>query len=121
MKVFKTKLFNGWAEEVGLSDGALLLAIKEMEQGQFEANLGGYLYKKRIAIGNKGKSGGSRTIIAFRKEDKAFFVYGFTKNKKENISQNELITYKELAKLFLNLDEKKIKEAIANNKIIEVI
>jgi len=121
MRVFKTKLFDGWAEEVDLSDKTLLSAIKEMEHGQFEANLGGYLYKKRIAIGNKGKSGGSRTIIAFREGDKAFFVYGFAKNKQDNINQSELLAYKEFAKLLFSFNDKKIKELIDNKKLVEII
>ena len=120
MRIFKTKLFHQWAEEIDLSDKALVGAIKEVEQGQFEASLGAYLYKKRIAIGNKGKSGGIRTIIAFKQEDKAFFVYGFAKNKKDNMTQNELTTYKELAKLLFSFDDKKIKDLLNNKKIVEI-
>ena len=52
------------------------------------------LYKKRIAFGGKGKSGGLRTIIALRQEDKMFFVYGFAKNKLENITLKEIAALK---------------------------
>lgn len=49
MRVFKTKLFSRRAKEMGLDDGALFNAAREISQGSFEANLGGNIYKKRIA------------------------------------------------------------------------
>ena len=48
-----------------------------MNQGGYEANLGSNFYKKRISVGHKGKSGGVRTILAFKVNDKAFFMYAF--------------------------------------------
>ena len=48
-----------------------------MEQGLIDADLGGGVVKKRIALPGKGKSGGSRTIVANRKNSHWFFVYGF--------------------------------------------
>jgi hypothetical protein len=82
--------------------------------------LGGYLYKKRIAIPGKGKRGGLRTLLAFKKENKAFFVYGFAKNKQANISQDELVTYKELAKVLLDLNDAKLTLALSSKAITEI-
>ena len=81
MRVFKTKLFSRRAKDMGLDDSALFNAAREISQGSFEANLGGNIYKKRIALGNRGKSGGARTIVAFKIKDKAIFLYGFPKNE----------------------------------------
>ncbi|STX52141.1 Uncharacterized protein conserved in bacteria [Legionella busanensis] len=61
-----------------------------MNKGLFDANLGGNVYKKRIPLDNKGKRGGARTIVAFRFNNKAFFIYSFAKNKKANITDKEL-------------------------------
>jgi len=121
VRIFKTKVFQNWVKRAKLSDKKLLQAIKDIENGQYEASLGGYLYKKRIGIGSKGKSSGARTIIAFREKDKAFFVYGFTKNKIANISEAELFALKDLAKIYLSLDDIQINLAIKNNKFVEVI
>ncbi len=82
--------------------------------------MGGYLYKKRIAIPGKGKRGGLRTLLAFKKENKAFFVYGFAKNKQANISQDELVTYKELAKVLLDLNDAKLTLALSSKAITEI-
>ena len=120
MRIFKTKLFDQWARKSDLSDATLCKAVHDIEVGQYEANLGGYLYKKRIAIPGKGKSGGLRTILAFRKEDKAFFVYGFAKNKQANISQDELVVYKEFAKLLLAFNDAEITQALSSKAITEI-
>ena len=61
-----------------------------MERGLIDADLGGHVMKKRIAVGGRGKSGGARTLLAYKSGDKAFFVYGFAKNALANVSADEL-------------------------------
>src|SRR5579863_2657069 len=113
MKIYKHRTFNQWAESEGLTDGALKNAIEELENGLYEANLGSGLYKKRVALPGKGKSGSYRTLIAFKKGTKAFFIYGFAKNIRANIDDKEEKIYRQLAKDFLNMDEATIKNMIA--------
>ena len=66
MRILKNKAFNKWAAKEGVSDQVLKDAVAEMGKGSFDANLGGHLYKKRVALGGKGKSGGVRTLLAFK-------------------------------------------------------
>ncbi len=80
MRVYKIQSFSKWAKKEKIHDQHLLATINEMRAGNFEVNLGGKLYKKRVALGNKGKRAGARTILAFIADDKAFFLYGFGKN-----------------------------------------
>lgn len=120
MRVFKTKLFNRRAKGMGLSDEALLKAIKEMLQGLYEASLGGNIYKKRVPLGARGKSGGARTIVAFKVKDRAIFLYGFPKNERGNINKKEEEALKELADYFLNYSDKQINEAVKTGDLIEV-
>lgn len=68
------------------------------------------MVKKRVAVGGRGKSGGVRTLLAYKVDDKAFFVYGFAKNARANISANELKALKRLAKT----------EAIKHGALFEV-
>lgn len=86
----------------------------------YEANLGSGLYKKRVALLGKGKSGGYRTLVAFKKEKNAFFVYGFAKRVRENINEREKKLYRQLAKDFLAMDEEEIQAMIKKNKLYEV-
>lgn len=120
MRIFKTKLFHQWTKKVNLEDIALKQAIDEMLIGKYEANLGGHLYKKRVAIGNKGKRGGLRTIIAFKKENNIFFVYGFAKNTMANINNKEKEFLKELAGDLFLLNNQHITTLITQKELIEV-
>ncbi|WP_230413517.1 type II toxin-antitoxin system RelE/ParE family toxin [Zooshikella ganghwensis] len=76
MRIFKAKHFNKWARKEGLKDEALKKAVTEIEQGLVDADLGGNVFKKRVPIAGKGKSGGLRTLLAYKVDDKAFFIYG---------------------------------------------
>lgn len=120
-RAFKTRKFEQWAREIGLSDSDLLEALKEIELALCDANLGGNIYKKRVSTKGKGKRGGARTILAFRRGDKAFFVYGYEKSQKATLSERELETYKEAAKIFLKLTENELKLLLQKAVIKEVI
>ncbi|MBI5448162.1 MAG: type II toxin-antitoxin system RelE/ParE family toxin [Gammaproteobacteria bacterium] len=120
MRVFKTKSFSRRAKDMGLDDEALLKAIREMLQGLYEANLGGSIYKKRVPLGARGKSGGARTIVAFKMKDKAIFLYGFPKNERGNINKKEEGALKGLADVFLNYSENQIADAVKAGDLIEV-
>ena len=95
-------------------------AISEVERGLNDADLGGHVYKKRIALQKRGKSGGARTIIAFKLKNKAFFIYGFAKNKRANISTKELRALKLLATHLLSYDDKTLTRALRFNELVEV-
>lgn len=73
-----------------LSDEALSRAVFEMAQGLVDADLGGCVVKKRVALLGRGKSGGARTIVATNRGDRWFFMYGFEKNERANIDKDEL-------------------------------
>ena len=79
-RVFKTKTFSRWANKV-LSDSALCQAARDIEWGLFEADLGGGLCKKRIAVPGQGKSGSSRTLVAKKHKDAIFVLAGREKSK----------------------------------------
>lgn len=51
-RVFKLKTFGRWARKL-VTDEALCVAAREVEQGIFEADLGGGVCKKRVAISDK--------------------------------------------------------------------
>lgn len=120
MQIYKITAFSEWASEYNVSDDLLYDTITEMNNGLFDANLGGHVYKKRIPLDNKGKRGGARTIIAFKYNDKAFFIYSFAKNKQANISDKELKALKKLAKVYLSLTDREITEALRIGNLVKV-
>jgi len=94
--------------------------VHRLETGQADANLGGDVYKMRLARLGEGKSGGYRVIIIFKKEERTFFVFGFAKSDRGNINQVEIRGYKELAKEYLGLTEEIIDRLVKKRKFIEI-
>ncbi len=121
MRIFKTKSVNQWAIKERITDSELLQAIREIEQGLIDADLGGNVYKKRVSYQGRGKRSGARTFIAFKVKDKAFSVYGFAKNQQDNINQRELKALKKLAKELLRYDDEKLRNAMVVGELIEVL
>ena len=79
IRVFKTKTFTRWLKKSDLTDEVLIRAVDEMRSGLIDADLGGNVLKKRVAVSGRGKRGGARTIVATNKDDRWFFIYGFEK------------------------------------------
>jgi len=115
-----TKQFSKWISSQNIAPTGLFEAIEEVESGHFDANLGGHLYKKRIRFDGQGKSGSGRTIICYKKGNRAIFIHGFAKNEKSNLSKKELTAFKEFSKILLGFSETEIIMAIENGNFIEV-
>ena len=120
MQIFKNTWFQRFARKEKITDEVLKDAIARAEKGIINADLGGNVIKQRIARVGQGKSGGYRTIIIFKKGDKAFFVYGFAKNERDNIDKNETDAFKKSANELLALSDKHIQELIENGALTEV-
>lgn len=120
MRILKNRSFSQWASKLKISDEVLYSAITEMQHGLYDANLGGNVYKKRLPFGHKGKSGGMRTIIAFKLNNRAIFVYGYAKSEKSTLTQKEAESLKQLAKLYFSYSDNEIKKAIEAGVLIEV-
>jgi hypothetical protein len=89
VRIFKNAWFERFCRKQGISDTVLIDAVRRAEAGQVDADLGGGVLKQRIARRGQGRSGGYRTIILFRKQHRAFFVYGFAKSERDNIDSDE--------------------------------
>lgn len=120
MQAFKIKAFSKWASGEGLSDDVLASAVVEMEKGLIDAKLGGQVVKKRVALPGRGKRGSIRTLVAFRQGNKAFFIYGFAKNERANVSNKELRALKMLAKELMNYTAAALTKAMKAGELIEI-
>ncbi|MCF7970482.1 MAG: type II toxin-antitoxin system RelE/ParE family toxin [Methylococcaceae bacterium] len=95
-------------------------AVAEMERGLIDADLGGGVIKKRIALPNRGKSGSVRTLIATNKNDRWFFVLGFEKNQRDNISPKELLFLKYFAADLLKISDERLVNSLKSKNLLEV-
>lgn len=120
LAVYKAKGFARFARKSGLSDSDLWEAARRANIGLIDADLGGGVIKQRISRAGKGKSGGSRTIILFRRNNRAVFVHGFEKKDLANITESELEAFRELAKVVLGYSDSEIAQRVADGALIEL-
>lgn len=120
MRVFKTKWFGRFARKAGLRDGKLAHAVREIEHGLHDGDLGGHLIKKRVARAGEGKRGGYRTIIAYRTGSHAVFLYGFAKSDKDNLDPEELREYQKLAQIYVRFSAADIATALRGGELQEI-
>lgn len=120
MAIYKTRWFDRWARKEGLTTPSLCAAVREMARGLIDADLGGGLVKKRIGRPGQGKSGGYRTLVATNKGKRWVFVFGFPKNERSNIDQDEVDALKKLAAHLLSLTAQAIVMAQDAGEVMEV-
>jgi hypothetical protein len=120
VRIFKYKWFHRFADKEGITDNELKEIVKQLEKGQFYADLGGGVYKMQLARSGEGKSGGYRVIVIFKSEFRTFFTYCFPKSKRDNIEDDELRFYKKQAKKNLALTEEQIDQWLIAQTLIEV-
>jgi hypothetical protein len=120
VRIFKNTWFTRFADKEGITDGELKEIVNQLEAEQAEADLGGGVYKARLARPGEGKSGGYRVIVFFRSAERAFFVYGFAKSDRSNIDQGELRAFKEDAKYQLALTDLQIGAWLKRKDLVEI-
>ncbi|MDR1788239.1 MAG: type II toxin-antitoxin system RelE/ParE family toxin [Treponema sp.] len=120
MRIFKTTWFDRFAAKEAISDDELRSVVNELEAGQPDANLGGDVFKMRLARPGAGKSGGYRVVVFFRAGERTFFVYGFAKSDRGNLSRRQLKDFKTAAKRSLAYTDAQIDQLIKTHWFIEV-
>ncbi len=95
-------------------------AIERAERGLVDADLGGGIIKQRVARPGRGRSGGYRMLVAYRSGDRAVFLYGFAKNERDNIEDDELETLREIGAAWLDAETAGLEHAIEKGILQEV-
>lgn len=113
IRVFKTKWFSKAAKKAGISDSELWDAAVALSNGQGD-DLGGNVWKKRL---NKNEH---RGIIIEKIGDSWIFVFLFAKQDRDNIEDDELHGFRELADLYASYSDADIEKAIKESKLVEV-
>lgn len=121
MRIFKTKWFARFARKENIPDARLIEAVRLAEDNKIDSVLGGGLIKQRIPRDGGGKSGGYRSIIAYKAGDKCFFLFCFAKNDKENLEEDELRVFKNLSRSLLSHGDSGVEDLLKVGEIVEVI
>lgn len=102
-RVFINRSVAKWMRRTRIGERILCDTVAEMQKGLVDADLGGGVVKKRIAIKDRGKSAGARTLIATNRGDRWLFLYAFEKAERVNVTPKELDALQQVAQLFLDL------------------
>jgi hypothetical protein len=120
VRVFKNAWFSRFARKENIGDDELRDIVDQLEAGQADTDLGGDVYKQRLARHGEGKSGGYRVIVFFKSEERTIYVYGFAKSGRSNISRKELKAFKEAAKVYFSMTSDQLRERIKQGQLIEL-
>src|SRR5271156_6501844 len=112
VRIFKTKWLARYARRERIADHSLREAIERAGRGLIDADLGGGLIKQRVARSGQGRSGGYRMIVAYRAGSRAVYLYAFAKNERENIDEDELLTFREIGASWLGADAQQLAQAL---------
>lgn len=119
-RIFVTRAFARQNKKIGLTNAALFGAVSEIAAGLNNGNLGNGVFKKRIAVGGRGKRGSVRTIIATRVGSYWFYVFAYRKNDRADISPQEYEALMDLADDLYALDENGLAKALSAGALMEV-
>ena len=119
-RVFKTRHFSRWMRKTELSDALPCKAVAEMAAGLIDADLGRGVVKKRVALPGRGKSGGTRTLVATNRGNRWFFVFGFEKNQRANIDAAELDALQDIAGDLLKRTSNELDRAVTDGMLQEI-
>lgn len=120
MGFYKVKSFDRFARRHRLLDKQLVGVAGDLLKGRVDADLGGGVYKQRVGKAGAGKSGGFRVILVHRAGRHVFFVLGFEKSDRGNVSLWELKALKRQATVLSGLSDQQISQAVAAGALVEV-
>lgn len=112
-QVFKTAWFAKEARKAKITDAELCRAISQVMQGQVD-DLGGGVYKKRL------NDNMHRSIIVAKAGKNWIYAYLYAKKDRENISPDELVGFKKLAKDYSNASAVKIAALLTDKELLEI-
>jgi hypothetical protein len=112
-RVFKTAWFAKAAKKALISDLALCKAIHEVMLGQAD-DLGGAVYKKRL------NNNQTRSIILAKVGQFWVYAYLFAKKDRDNIDDNELASFRKLARSYAGLTGVQLSQLIQDEQFVEI-
>ena len=112
-RVFKTSWFTKAAKKARIKDEALCTAIRQVMNGQ-AVDLGGGIFKKRM---NENKH---RSIILAKGGSYWVYEFLFAKKDLDNIDDDELESFRTLAKTYADLSEKQVEQLLKGESFVEI-
>lgn len=117
LRVFASKPFMRFARRFDISDAELWQAVN----GGYDADLGGGVFKFRVARRGEGTSGGARAIVAMKVGVRVVLMYGFEKKDQANIKIDELRAFRKAARVYLGYSEAEMTAIVREESLLEIV
>jgi hypothetical protein len=105
-----------FARRFGASEQDLWVAVQELP----DADLGGGVFKFRLARKGEGTSGGARAIVAMKAGHRIVMMHGFEKKDLANIGPDELKQFRASAKIYLGFSESQMADLTEKKVLTEI-
>jgi hypothetical protein len=105
-----------FARRFGLGDEDLWRCLN----GASGADLGGGVFKYRLARAGEGTSGGARALIAMKVGCRAVLMFGFEKKDLANIKPDEFKEYRKAARIYLGYTEEQMTMIVKQKALLEI-
>lgn len=112
-RVFKTARFSKDARKAKINDRLLCYAIAQVIAGQAD-DLGGGVFKKRL------NDNLHRSIILAKGARHWIYEFLYAKKDRDNISDDELLAFRLLAKSYAGLTEQQLSQLLALGDLLEI-
>jgi hypothetical protein len=112
-RAFKTAWFGKEARKALIKDDELCRAFREILVGQAD-DLGGGVFKKRL---NKNEH---RSIVLAKGGRFWIYEYLFAKKDRDNIEDDELKDFRELAKAYATLNDRQLARLLEDGDLMEI-
>lgn len=115
-RVFASKPFLRFARRFGITDAELWQVVNE----DYDADLGGGVFKFRLARQGEGTSGGARAIVAMKVGQRIVLMFGFEKKDLANIKADELRAFRKAARVYLGYSEEEMTVIVREKSLSEI-
>jgi hypothetical protein len=112
-KIFKTARFMKDAKKARINDAQLCSAIQQVMVGQAD-DLGGGVFKKRL------NDNMHRSIVLAKARSFWVYEYLFAKKDRDNIEEDELLAFRQLAKGYANVTEVQLTALLSTKHFVEI-
>ena len=112
-RIFKTPRFSKDAKKAKIKDQALCATVQQVMLGQAD-DLGGGVFKKRL------NDNQHRSIILAKGARYWIFEFLYAKKDRDNITGDELLAFRLLAKSYAGLTEPKLNQLLTANDLLEI-
>lgn len=116
-RVFATKPFMRFARRFRICDVELWQAVNQ----NYDADLGGGVFKFRLARRGEGARGGARVIVAMRVGQRIVLMHGFEKKDQANIGANELRAFRKASQVYLGYTEAQMTTIVRAKSLSEIL